>query len=379
MSEAPIESEKVIQFVTELLNPVFHQKRCWSIGQAVVGAMHADRLGSAAVGRALAAEFGITAKSGIKQVDRLLGNDRFEVNDVFRQTVPWLVASRKEIVVSLDWTEYASDGHSRIALNLVTVHGRATPLVWMTFETSKLKKKRNEYEDLALRRLAAVLPENVNVILLADRGFADVKLYKYLRDVLCWDFVIRFRGKTNVESASGETRMAHSWVPARGQTLELVGAFVTEQRFSVNVVCVKERAMKDAWCLATTLAGDKGRVVQLYGRRFTCEETFRDEKDRRFGMGFAETSVSTPARRDRFLVIIMLATILLTLLGSAGEQLGRDRELKANTSKRRTHSLFRQGREYLAARLHRCAEDLRRCFTNLLKAHPLESSTYALI
>ena len=379
MSEAPIESAKVIEFVTDLLNPVFHQKRCWSIGQAVVGAMHADRLGSAAVGRALAQEFRITAKSGIKQVDRLLGNDKFEVNDVFRQTVPWLVASRKEIVVSLDWTEYAADGHSRIALNLVTTHGRATPLVWMTVETNKLKKKRNEYEDRALRRLAAVLPENVNVILLADRGFGDVKLYQYLRDVLGWDFVIRFRGKTNVESATGETHMAHSWVPARGQTLELVGAFVTEQRFPVNVVCVKEPAMKDAWHLATTLAGDKGRVVQLYGRRFTCEETFRDEKDRRFGMGFSETSVSTPERRDRFLVIIMLATILLTLLGGAGEQLGRDRQLKANTSKKRTHSLFRQGREYLADRLHRCAAELKRCFDELLEAHSLEASTFALI
>jgi len=379
VSEAPVEPSRVIEFVTGLLNPVFHQKRCWSIGQAVVGAMHADRLSSAAVGRAMAAEFGITAKSGIKQVDRLLGNDKFEVNDVFRQTVPWLVAARKEIVVSLDWTEYAADGHSRIALNLVTTHGRATPLVWMTVESSKLTRKRNEYEDRILRRLAALLPEHVKVILLADRGFADVKLYGYLRDVLGWDFVIRFRGKTNVESASGEVRMAHSWVPGRGQTLELVGARVTEQRSPVNVVCVKQRAMKDAWCLATTLAGDRDRVVQLYGRRFTCEEAFRDEKDRRFGMGFGETSVSTPARRDRFLVIIMLATILLTLLGGAGERLGRDRELKANTSKQRAHSLFRQGREYLAARLHRCADDLRRCFAQLLNAHPFEASTYALI
>ena len=35
--------------------------------------------------------------------------------------------------------------------------------------------------------------------------------------------------------------------------------------------------------------------------------------------------------------------MLLTLLGAAGESLGMDRLLKSNTSKRRTHSLFRQG------------------------------------
>jgi hypothetical protein len=32
-----------------------------------------------------------------------------------------------------------------------------------------------------------------------------------------------------------------------------------------------------------------------------------------------------------------------TLLGAAGEAPGHDRHLKSNTSKKRTHSLFRQG------------------------------------
>ena len=35
--------------------------------------------------------------------------------------------------------------------------------------------------------------------------------------------------------------------------------------------------------------------------------------------------------------------VLLTLLGAAGESLGHDRHLKTNTTRRRTHSLFRQG------------------------------------
>lgn len=35
--------------------------------------------------------------------------------------------------------------------------------------------------------------------------------------------------------------------------------------------------------------------------------------------------------------------VLLTMLGAAGESLGMDRLLKSNTSKIRTHSLFRQG------------------------------------
>lgn len=53
--------------------------------------------------------------------------------------------------------------------------------------------------------------------------------------------------------------------------------------------------------------------------------------------------VSTPGRRDRLWLINAFAVVLLTLLGAAGESLGYDRYLKASTTKRRTHSLFRQG------------------------------------
>ena len=53
--------------------------------------------------------------------------------------------------------------------------------------------------------------------------------------------------------------------------------------------------------------------------------------------------VSRPERRDRLLLISALAIAVLSLLGAAGECIGYDRWLKANTVKRRTHSLFRQG------------------------------------
>ncbi|MHB8387835.1 hypothetical protein [Metallibacterium sp.] len=53
--------------------------------------------------------------------------------------------------------------------------------------------------------------------------------------------------------------------------------------------------------------------------------------------------VSTPDRRDRLWLISAFAVVLLTLPGAAGESLGYDRHLKTSTTRRRTHSLFRQG------------------------------------
>ena len=81
----------------------------------------------------------------------------------------------------------------------------------------------------------------------------------------------------------------------------------------------------------------------LDGKRCSIECTFRDTKDLRFGMGMGSVRVSTPDRRYGLWLLNALATALLTLLGAAGEALGYDRHLKSNTTKRRTHSLFRQG------------------------------------
>ncbi len=67
------------------------------------------------------------------------------------------------------------------------------------------------------------------------------------------------------------------------------------------------------------------------------EPSFRDTKDPRFGMGLGILRIADPHRRDRLLLLNAFAILLLTLLGAAGESLGMDRDLKVNTTKRRTH------------------------------------------
>ena len=84
-------------------------------------------------------------------------------------------------------------------------------------------------------------------------------------------------------------------------------------------------------------------VIGYYAKRWGIETSFRDFKDLRFGMGMSAIHISQPLRRDRLLLLSALAIALLTVLGAAGERIGYDRWLKANTVKRRTHSLFRQG------------------------------------
>ena len=105
-------------------------------------------------------------------------------------------------------------------------------------------------------------------------------------------------------------------------------------------------------------------IAKLYGRRFTIEETFRDTKDLRFGLGLRATHIKRADRRDRLLLLVAVAHTLLCLLGAAAEEAGLDRHLKANTVKRRTHSLYRQG-----AYWYRCIPTMREeWFRPLLRA-----------
>jgi len=349
MKTHPLAVAQATRFIDHMTGESLHARRILSLTNAVVGVIHAVSASIHAIGTGLAVACGLHPKHAIKQVDRLLSNPALDVWALFADWVPHVLAAQREIVVAVDWTEFDADGHATVALYLVTRHGRATPLIWRTVSKRRLKGRRNAVEDSVLLRLHEVLPPGVKVTVLADRGFGDHKLYEALADY-GFDFIIRFRGNVIVHSATGEAQPAAAWVPSNGRIRQLRGAAVTGERARLDsVVCVKARGMKQAWCLAVrgTYAG--AAAVKLYGRRFTIEEAFRDTKDARYGLGLSATHIGDPQRRDRLLLICAMAMTLLTLLGAAGESLGMDRMLKANTVKTRTHSLFRQGCHYYAA------------------------------
>src|SRR3954447_15827084 len=199
--------QDVRSFLDSVLSEDIHAKRVASLANAALGVMTGASLAVAIIGHSLAQARGLLTKPAVKPVDRLLSNPGIEAWDLFATWVPEMVGSRTDIVVALDWTDYDADGQATLALKLVTRHGRATPLVWLSVHKDELTDARNAYEDAAVRRLAEVLPDDVKVTLLADRGFADIKLFGFL-DELGFDYVIRLKGNTKVSAAEGTTRPA---------------------------------------------------------------------------------------------------------------------------------------------------------------------------
>jgi hypothetical protein len=337
--------QDVNRFLTGLFDGDLHAKRVLSLANSTLGVIRTASLAVHTIGQGLALARGLITKHAIKQVDRLLSNEGIDIDAVLPHWVRYVVGARTDIKVAMDWTDFDADKQTTIMLSLMTRHGRATPLVWLTVDTATLKNHRNEDEYKVLVRLADMLPADIKVCIVADRGFGDQKLYRVLTEELKFDYVIRFRGNIKVTAAEAEERTALGWVGPGGRATTLRGALVTADRYQVGtVVCVRDKDMKGAWCLATSYTDVKAsELMKLYGKRWGIECGFRDTKDLRFGMGMKSIHVKSPIRRDRLWLLNALAIALLTLLGAAGEALGYDRLLKSNTSKRRTHSLFRQG------------------------------------
>src|ERR1700712_1638787 len=177
---------QVHRFLTGLFEGDLHAKRVLSLAKATLDVIRTASLAVHTIGQGLALARGRMTKHAIplnalasgKQVDRLLSNWGIDLDAALHHWVPYVVGPRSSINVAMDWTEFDADGQATLMLSLLTRHGRATPLVWLTVDKATLKDRRNAYEYQALVRLADALPAYIKVCIVADRGFGDQKLYR---------------------------------------------------------------------------------------------------------------------------------------------------------------------------------------------------------
>jgi hypothetical protein len=347
MKASSTHAKRAHELTERLFGEDLHAKRVLSLANAVRGAVVSSSLAVHAIGQGMTFRSGLQQKHTVKQVDRLLSNPGLDVAELAPLWVKYCVASRSAIVVAMDWTDFDPDDHTTIKLNMVTKHGRATPLMWKTVVKSELKGKRNQHEDELLAAFKKALPADVSVTILADRGFGDTKLFNYLQ-VLGFHYIIRCRQNTFIATTEDDAKPGVEWVYPNGRARKIEYPRLTAQGIEVpSIVTVKASGMKEPWIL---IVSDRNMTaasaVKLYSKRFQCEENFRDVKNARFGMGMSQLRISRIDRRDRLLLISAVAVAFLTLLGAAGENTGLDMKYKTNTVKTRVHSLFRQGCMY---------------------------------
>jgi hypothetical protein len=341
-AERKVGREELDELMGEVFGGEIQAQRLASLSDGVDGVLHAASLGVRALGPGWAVAHGLAPRHAIQPVDRLLSNPKLLREEVARGWVRCVVAERKALFVNFDWTAVEDADQSMIGLGTQTEHGRRPPLVWTTVTHSERKDQRNAHEDELLGLLADVLPKGGRVTVGADRGFSDIKRYRFLQE-LGFESIMRVRAVVYVASADGERRQAKDWLGAGGQMRGLRGARVTAEGQPVPiVVCVQQQRMQEPWLLASRRSDLPGTAIKHRdSTRFTVEETCSDVKNPRLGLGLKQTVMVRNDRRDALFLLAVLAHTLLTRLGKAGEELGMDRWLGA--TRPRPYSHFRQG------------------------------------
>jgi Transposase DDE domain len=280
----------------------------------VAAAVHTERPNLATIGRRLAGP--TTAKSAIKRTWRFTDNHRVEIAAAMAGVIARLVRKRKKrLIVSFDWTE-VRDFHCLMAA--ACIGGRAVPLVWSSYPEWKLWRSQNSLEEGLLRLLRTLMPESVEVVILADRGFGRAEWAAVCQE-LGFRYLVRIKPAVTVAGARYRGVLSH--YPVRkgiAQVLRDV-QYRKDARVTHHVVIrwrpnlPKKR--DEPWYLMTNLDGRAEALCRLYGRRMSVEELFRDHKSRRNGLALRTTRIQKVERFDRFLLILVLAYILLVGLG----------------------------------------------------------------
>jgi hypothetical protein len=232
----------------------------------------------------------------------------------------WLLQNRKRwknhpLLVTFDWTEVRTF-HTLMAA--AVIRGRGVPLLWASYPEWELYKSQNNLEEGLLRLLKSLLPEWIRVVVVADRGFGRTELARTCQQ-MGLHYVIRIKPDVHVECRQFHGKL--DLLPVKRGVQRLLNDVQFRKQNPVTqhvAVCWKKGLPTDrdeCWFLMTDLSYTVKKLTDLYGRRMTIEELFRDEKNRRHGWALRNTQITRADRFDRLLLILTLAYWLLGGIG----------------------------------------------------------------
>lgn len=326
------------------------RSRAKTLADIVPAAMALHGVGVLELGRAM--ETGTTCKHNIKRVNRFLGNAALEVEALAEGIFQAFAPASGRVLVLADWTDVVN---GKLLVFSLPANGRSIPLYVKSVAKKAGDGAMIRAENEALQALQRICRSRFEVVVVADRGFGNQRWIPGVAG-LGFHFVQRVSSVFFAETEGyigklDELDLRHeAHVRDWGR-----GTLGEDQAIKGRLVTAFDPEAKEPWLLVTDLDGvSVHEIVSIYRRRWWIETTFRDKKNRDWGLGLASVALKAHQRYERLFCIVALAFIFLTAHGAAAEAEGFDKGCKANTRKIRTLNLLRLG--YLFIR--RCGAQL---------------------
>lgn len=322
------------------------RSRAKTLAEIVPAAMSMVGVGVLALGRAM--ETGVACKHNIKRVDRFLGNTALETEALARGVFEAFAPEPGRVLVLADWTDMPN---GKLLVFSLPCNGRSIPLFAKAVAKKAGEGAMISAENEGLEALRRICRNRAGVVVVADRGFGNQRWIPKTKQ-LGFHFVQRlsgvffadtehYIGKLNEMNLRRGNRLRDWGQGSIGEDRSIRGRLVTA--FDPNA--------KEPWYLVTDLDdASVQEIVNIYRRRWWIETTFRDKKNRHWGLGLANVLLKDPARYERLFCIVALAFIFLTAHGAAAEEQGFDKSCKANTRKVRVLNLLRMGHIFIKQR-----------------------------
>jgi hypothetical protein len=320
--ESIMSRKDAITWVVSVCTLSLRLSQAKTLAALVAAAMRVERISLANIGRAMNG----MVKHQIKRCWRFCANDRIETADAMRGILKRVLKKRKKkLLVSFDWTDIR--GFQTLMASAV-FKGRSIPICWASCNKHVYDghRSRNSFEESLLAVLGSMIPKQVKVILLADRGFGRTELARFCQKH-GFSYIIRIQPNVHVNGASFKGKLLD--YPVHKGICKLLRSVLYRSQdnpLTQNIVIrwVRDLPAKrdQCWFLMTDLQAGGAQISKLYGQRMTIEELFRDHKNKLNGWSLRDTRIIRPDRLDRLLLILAIAYLLLCGIGLIALQTG---------------------------------------------------------
>ena len=338
-----------------------HAKRLTSLLAAVEAVVSGSRLTLSDMGRGLSGP--VAVKHNIKRIDRLLGNGLLhtEIPGLYEALIKQCLDGISMPLIVIDWSDLTPDRQWQLLRASVAIEGRSMTLYEQVHPQSQATSPR--VHAAFLNQLAAMLPAGCVPILITDAGFRGA--WFRLVNRMGWYWIGRIRNRDMVSPANGDTwagcKTLYPLATTRAKSLGQYD-YVRNHPVPCRLVLVKRasqkrqkksrlgkpvhssrslknaRAQREPWLLAVSPKLDHlsaQAVVAVYAQRMQIEESFRDLKSERFGLGFSASRSTQKNRLGVLLLVACLASFVLRLIGEAGKAKQLDFQFQSNTRRSR--------------------------------------------
>ena len=246
------------------------------------------------------------ANSRVRRISRWLGNSSINPHEWYAPLIRYALQkwTKMPICIALD-TTMLYDRFCCVRVSMIYMN-RAIPIAWHVLEHDSVTVKYVQYAHL-FERAEKLLPEKVEIIFLADRGFVCRDLMRRLQQ-LRWTWRIRVKNNQKLRTRSGGFITLKTLPLSPGKAI----LFSRNMNFGAGLAHISlsagwARGCQEPWYVLSSDAASTEIFVD-YSRRFGIEEGFRDEKSG--GCDLEAGRIRNAQKLERLLLVIAMAQIL---------------------------------------------------------------------